>query len=75
MAGPPPGEEATAGVPMLSMAARCVFTHVAQHLLKVIATTGCVPTQWLNLNTCLALICTMGMDDVTADKSKTAVSL
>lgn len=59
----PPGEEASAGISMLSMATRCVFTHVAQHLLKAIPTTGCVPTQRLSLNTCLALKCTIGMND------------
>lgn len=62
-------------ISMRSMATRCVFTHVAQHLLKVIATAECVPTQWLNINTCLAFKCTKGMTDVTADKSKTVVSL
>lgn len=60
---------------MRSMATRCVFTHVAQHLLKGILTAECAPTQWLNINTWLAFKSTKGMSDVTADKSKTAVSL
>lgn len=55
------GEEVRAGISMRSMVTRCVFMHVAQHLMKVIPTTESVPTQKLNINTCLTFEITKGM--------------
>lgn len=69
IAGLPRGKEAGAGISIRSTATRCVSTHVAQHLLRAIPTTECVPAQRPNINTCLAFKCMKGMNDVSADKS------